>query len=293
MNNISNQITIITVIYDSSDIVVEFFKELNNFKIIVVDNGKNENILNKIKNKQNVEILHQQKNLGYGRAINKAFEKVTTKYFLILNPDLKISETSIHNLYSVINKFEKCSIVAPLTLPDKDFYGSFPEKEFPLINALEKKSRYLLINAEIEGELCVDIAKGCALLIKSDIFKLINKFDERYFMFWEEIDLCRKMNNKGFSIIISPNSLAKHSEGNSSKKSLKNFFIKNFHREYSPLIYFNVKKFSFFILKKLFKYFLRIFTYALILNFRKSFLNLIKLLANIKYFIDLKFSSSS
>ena len=75
MNNISNQITIITVIYDSSDIVIEFFKELNNFKIIVVDNGKNENILNKIKNKQNVEVLHQQKNLGYGRAINNALKK--------------------------------------------------------------------------------------------------------------------------------------------------------------------------------------------------------------------------
>ena len=49
MNSISNQITLITVIYDSSDIVIDFFKELNNFKIIVVDNGKNENILTKIK----------------------------------------------------------------------------------------------------------------------------------------------------------------------------------------------------------------------------------------------------
>ena len=139
MNNIINQITIVTVIYDSSDIVIEFFRELNNFKIIVVDNGKNEKVLNIIKNKQNVEILHQKRNIGYGRAINIAFEKVKTKYFLILNPDLKISETSIYNLYSVINRFEKCGIVAPLTLPDKDFYGSFPEKDFPLINPLERK----------------------------------------------------------------------------------------------------------------------------------------------------------
>ena len=79
---------------------------------------------------------------------------MTTKYFLIQSRP-KISETSVTNLYSVFNKFEKCGIVAPLTLPDKDFYGSFPEKEFPLINALEKKSRSLLINAEIEGELSI------------------------------------------------------------------------------------------------------------------------------------------
>jgi len=292
MSKIYNEITIITVLYNSSEVVESFFDRLENFKVIVVDNGKNGRILKKIQSFKNIQVISKNKNLGYGRAINFAFENVTTNFFLVLNPDLSIDVNSIENMFNVLKQYSNCGVVAPITFPDKDFYGAFPEKNLKNINSSnEIKSRKLLLNSEIEGELCVDVAKGCALLISAKQFKNIGKFDEKYFLFWEEIDLCRKFRLNKTCVIITPKSKARHEQGKSSKSNIHNFLIKTFHNEYSPLIYFNVQKFEYFHLKKILKYLFRGFSYLVILNIKKSIINFVKLIANIRYFFDLKFSS--
>ena len=292
MNKIFNEITIITVLYNSSKIVENFFDSLKNFKIIVVDNGKNEKILDKIQNFKNIQVISKNKNLGYGRAINFAFENVSTNFFLALNPDLTIDVNSIENMLNIFNQYSDCGIVAPVTVPDKDFYGAFPERNLKNVDSSSAiKSRELLFNSKIEGELCVDVAKGCALLISAKHFKNIGKFDEKYFLFWEEIDLCRKSRSKKNSVIVTPKSKAQHNQGKSSKSNIQNFLIKTFHNEYSPLIYFNVQKFTTHHFKKIIKYFIRGLLYLLILNIKKSITNFVKLTANIKYFFDLRSSS--
>ena len=292
MNKIFNEITIITVLYNSSEIVENFFDSLKNFKVIVVDNGKNEKILDKIQNFKNIQVISKNKNLGYGRAINFAFGNVSTNFFLVLNPDLTIDVNSIENMLNIFNQYSDCGIVAPVTVPDKDFYGAFPERNLKNVDSSSAiKSRELLFNSKIEGELCVDVAKGCALLISAKHFKNIGKFDEKYFLFWEEIDLCRKSRSKKNSVIVTPKSKAQHNQGKSSKSNIQNFLIKTFHNEYSPLIYFNVQKFTTHHFKKIIKYFIRGLLYLLILNIKKSITNFVKLTANIKYFFDLRSSS--
>ena len=294
MSKIYNEITIITVLYNSSEIVDSFFDSLKNFKIIVVDNGKNEKILERIKNFKNIQVISKNKNLGYGRAINFAFDNISTNFFLVLNPDLSIDVSSIENMLNTLNQYNDCGMVAPVTLPDKDFYGAFPERNLKsVVSSNEIKSRELLLNSQIEGELCVDVAKGCALLINAKQFKNVGKFDERYFLFWEEIDLCRKFRLNKTCVIITPKSKAQHKQGKSSKSNFQNFLIKTFHNEYSPLIYFNVQKFESFHLRKIIKYLFRGFSYLVILNVKKSVINFVKLIANIKYFFDLKSSSKN
>jgi len=292
MYKIYNEITIITVLYNSSEVVESFFDGFKNFKIIVVDNGKNEKILERIKNFKNIQVISKNKNLGYGRAINFAFNNVSTNFFLVLNPDLSIDVSSIENMLNTLNQYNDCGIVAPITLPDKDFYGAFPERNLKNVDSSNAiKSRELLLNSKIEGELCVDVAKGCALLISAKHFKNVGKFNEKYFLFWEEIDICRKFRSKKTSVIVTPKSKAQHNQGKSSKSNIQNFFIKTFHNEYSPFIYFNVQKFTIHHFKKITKYFFKGFSYLLILNIKKSVTNFIKLIANIRYFFDLKTSS--
>ena len=196
MNKIYEDLTIVTVLYDSSELINDLLKNLINFKVIVVDNGNNEQILKKLSDLKNVKVITQKKNLGYGRAINFAFEKIKSKYFFVLNPDLVISEKSIYDLYTLITKNPDAGIVAPITRPDEDFYGLFPEKSTKKkLGPNEIRCRNLLQNSNIDGEICVDVAKGCALLLNSEYFEKIGKFDERYFLFWEEIDLCRRLKN--------------------------------------------------------------------------------------------------
>jgi len=291
MNKIYEDITIVTVLYDSSKLINDLLKNLINFKVIIVDNGNNEQILKDLSEFKNIKVISQKKNLGYGKAINFAFKDIKSKYFFVLNPDLVISEKSIYSLYNLMTKNPNAGIVAPITEPDEDFYGLFPEKNTKKITGQnEIRCKNLLKNAKIDGEICVEVAKGCALLLNSEHFEKVGKFDERYFLFWEEIDLCRRFRSKKHSVIISPSSLAIHKQGQSSKKSIKNFIIKTFYSEYSPLIYFNVQKLSKFLIYKQIRYLFRSLTYLLIFNIKKSFINLIKLYANIRYFIDLRSS---
>ena len=269
MNKIYDEITIVTVLYNSAKIDESFFENLKNFKTIVVDNGKNEEILNKIKTFKNIKIISKNKNLGYGGAVNFAFENITTKFFLLLNPDININENSINNLHNILSEHSDYGIVAPITYPDGDFYGVFPEKNLKNLTMFQAlKSRDLLSKTEIEGEICVDVVKW-ALLIKAKQFEEVGGFNEKLFLFWEEIDLCRRFRSKKISVIITPKSKAEHKQNKSSESNFQNFLIKTYYHEYSPLVYFNVQKFSFFYFKRIMKYLFRAISYLFYLKNKK------------------------
>lgn len=284
--SINNKITIVIVLYDSTSLIFECLKSLSNFNIIIVDNGKNYNIINILKKNKNIKIITKNKNLGFGNAINFAFEFIKTEFFFILNPDLLIDESAILKLLSTALSYKNCAIVAPFNFTDADSYGVFPEKR----NIIDKNKDFL-INMEDqknkpEGEICVDVSKGCALLINSKYFKEVDYFTKKYFLFWEEIDLCRKFKKKKLSIIVNPLSLAYHNQGKSSKLTLNNFILKTYHSELSPLYYFNIKKNSAYLYKNMLKYLFRTLSYLCILNIKNSLKNLSKLSANISYLIE-------
>ena len=284
--NISNQITVVIVLYNSSNLIFDCLNSLNKFSIILVDNGKNLHLLEKLQKRKNIKIISKNKNLGYGKAVNFAFELIKSPYFLLLNPDITIDENSIYRLLETALKNKNCAIAAPINIPDFDSFGILPEKR----NLYEKNksSNYIFNNlneVKPEGEICVDTSKGCALLINSKYFKEVNFFTDKYFLFWEEIDLCRKFLRKNLSIIVNPLSIAHHKQGSSSKFNLNNFFKRCYHNEISPLYYFNIKKNSPHVYKNMIKYLLRFISYLLIFNFKNSIKNGSKLLANIAYLI--------
>jgi len=279
----NKKITIVIVIYDSTNLILNCLSQLSNFNIIIVDNKNNIKIIEKLKSYKNISIISKNKNLGFGNAVNFAIEHTSTELFLLLNPDIFISEKDIFKIYETINKFQNCAIAAPINIPDKDSYGIFPEKR----NLYEKNKKLILHrNLDIpQGEICVDVTKGCTLLVNKKFFKEIGGFSKEYFLFWEEIDLCRKFRKAGYSVIVNPNSIAKHNQGNSSKNSLLNYFIKSYHSELSPLIYFNVGKKNLRLYINILKYSFRSISYLFVLNIKGSIKNISKLSANINYIL--------
>jgi len=285
--NTNKELKIIIILYNSSDLIFRCLKELNNFKIIIFDNGNNEHIIKRIKSYSNIEkIISINKNIGFGNAVNFAFKEVDTKFFLLLNPDIILDESSILKLLKTSKENKNCAISAPYIPTDNDGYGIFPEKGKNLERTFDqKKCSKNLENIKPDSEFCVDVSKGCALLINSHHFESVGMFDKRYFLFWEEIDLCRKFREKKLSVIVNPSAIANHENGNSSKNDLKTFITKTYHSELSPLIYFKVKKFTFNIYWKIIKYIFRSITYLMIFNYKKSSKNFLKFLANINYII--------
>ena len=281
----NKDLTIIIVIYNSTDKIIDLLQQLHNFEIIIVNNGKNEHVISKIKAHKNVKsIISKEKNIGFGRGVNFAFENIDSKYFLVLNPDMSIHENDILKLLDIIISDKSCGIVAPLISSDSDSFGAFPEKGKGVVrNPDQIKCSKMLDENTPSGNCCVDVTKGCVLLINSVFFKKVVMFNEKFFLFWEEIDLCKKFRQAKLSVILAPEIKVIHQEGTSSKNNLSNFIIRTFNKEISPLIYFKLKKFNLGLFIKILKYLFRTFSYLIILNLKNSLKNFLKLLATLSY----------
>ena len=284
-NKIYDKITIIIVLYNSTELVLECLKAIKNFKIIIVDNGKNKRILKIIKENYFIEkIVTLKKNLGFGVGINSGVSFVKTDFFLMLNPDAIISLETINKLYTTSVE-NNATASAPWVRDDSSCYGLFPESSKGVRRSKnEINSAKILDNYKPEGNCCVQVHKCCALLVSKKEFIHIGMFNPKYFLFWEEIDLCRKFRNNKLSLILNPECEMIHQQGNSVNNSIYTYFIKTFNTEYSPFIYFDIKKNSKFLYWRLIKYAFRSVCYLGILNVKNSFKNIIKFTAII-YFI--------
>jgi GT2 family glycosyltransferase len=282
---LNKNLTIVIVLYDSSNLIFKCLEKLNNFNILIVDNGKNSFVIEELKKYKNIKkIISKNKNLGFGNGVNFAFSYIKTEHFLVLNPDLIIDERSIKELLKTAQEDKNCAISAPLILTDKDSYGTLPEKWRQISTKLVKKDRLQIIQKKKpSGKICVDVTKGCALLINSKHFRDVGMFSKEYFLFWEEVDLCRKFLNKKLSVIVCPNATALHKEGSSGRNNINKFIIRTFYSEKSPLYYFGVKRLTVGIYYKVIKYLFRTVSYLLILNVKNSLKNLIRLLAILSF----------
>ena len=165
--NISRDLTIIIVLHNASNIIFECLKELSNFQIIIVDNGKNHQILKELDKYDNIiKIVGKKKNLGYGNGINLGFKFIKTDYFLVLNPDVILDELSINELLLISKANPNCAISAPYISTDNDGYSMLPEHgKSVLRNDIQTYCSQQLSNLKPSGNFCPQVTKGCALLI--------------------------------------------------------------------------------------------------------------------------------
>jgi N-acetylglucosaminyl-diphospho-decaprenol L-rhamnosyltransferase len=227
MNSFEKNITFVIVSFKSDHIIEQCIKSINpDIKIIIVENSDNTHIKNYLENKfSNVEVIIAKDNLGYGKGNNLGISKVNTQYVFILNPDTILSKNCLKELYKAqVMLRGDFAILAPNLLNN---YGYFSNQ-----NNNFKKSI-----------LDVDYVKGFAMLInlKKVTFKKI--FDENFFLFLEEIDLCKRIKNRGGKIFIVQESKVKHLAKQASGNSLNIELCRNWHWMWS-LFYYNHKHFG-------------------------------------------------
>ena len=227
MNSFEKNITFVIVSFKSSHIIEQCIKSINpDIKIIIVENSDDAHIKNYLENKfLNVEVIIAKDNLGYGKGNNLGISKVNTQYVFVLNPDTILAKNCLKELYKAqVMLRDDFAILAPNLLNN---YGYFSNQ-----NNNFKKSI-----------LDVDYVKGFAMLInlKKVTFKKI--FDENFFLFLEEIDLCKRIKNKGGKILIVKESKVKHLAKQASGNSLNVELCRNWHWMWS-LFYYNHKHFG-------------------------------------------------
>jgi len=227
MNSFKKNITFVIVSFKSAHIIEQCIESINpDIKIIIVENSDNIHIKNYLEKKfSNVEVIIAKDNLGYGKGNNLGISKVNTQYVFVLNPDTILAKNCLKELYKAKAILRgDFAILAPNLLNN---YGYFSNQ-----NNNFKKSI-----------LDVDYVKGFAMLInlKKVTFKKI--FDENFFLFLEEIDLCKRIKNKGGKIFIVQESKVRHLAKQASGNSLNIELCRNWHWMWS-LFYYNRKHFG-------------------------------------------------
>jgi len=280
---VSKDITGIIVLYDATNEVIDCLQRLKDIKFIIVNNGRcDKEIINKIlKFKNIIKYLKPKKNLGFGRANNFAFKYVNTKYTLLINADIKTSLEDINKLVDTINKYPNTGIAVPMLVNNEniniDYLECLPEisSSYKYLHNDEKKL--------ISGDTSISFCWAAIMLLNNKIFENIHLFDKKYFLFWEDYDLCRKLYKNKIPIIKTYNARALHLKHKSVKDNYRNYFKIQMYHVLSSYIYFNVSKKDNILIKRFFIYLFRSISYLFILNIKKSLKNIARLTAIIKY----------
>ena len=203
--SISRQtLSAVIVTFKSERVIHDCIKSIpNEIKIIVVDNSNDTKFKENIEKKyDNVECILSPNNLGMGSGNNLGLKHVKTDYAFILNPDVILKEDAIEEMIDGSKKIDSFAILAPLSVDAK--YPNFK---------IDKKSRN-----EINDILPFNVKSvdGYAMLLnlkkinEIETFKNLNYFDENFFMYLENDDLCKRLITFNQNIVIVPKSKIKH-----------------------------------------------------------------------------------
>tara|TARA_B100001057_G_C22830936_1_gene943380 strand:- start:275 stop:1036 length:762 start_codon:yes stop_codon:yes gene_type:complete len=212
------------------------------YEIIVTYNVPETRIdITKLNN--NIILIHNSKKKGFGENHNFAFEKSNGKFFCILNPDISINE----NIFYELKKFcdeKKNSIVSPIILGDKFTKDIFHKNELNLTNLISryifKNEKYKIIKKNKNEEL-TNWLGGMFLFCDSNIYRKLHGFDENFFLYCEDVDLCLRARKEGIKLFILPNLKAVHQGKRSSHKKTRYLLI-----HLKSLFRFAIKHYSYF-----------------------------------------------
>jgi GT2 family glycosyltransferase len=224
-------------------------KNLKRGSIIIVDNGefykgKRISLRRALRglSLEKIKFLINSKNKGFGYACNQGVKQTGEKNILFLNPDCAIKDKDIRRLVKLINSSEKNGIVSPRLFKEdgKEQRWSFAEKSdiwSVFLNRKENKDnqKKFLSNKNVEW------TSGACLMIKRTVFKQVGGFDPRFFLYFEDRDLCWRVKKVGYRIIVCAKSKAVHAESQSfiSWGQRKKYY-------YESQNYFFKKRYGFF-----------------------------------------------
>jgi GT2 family glycosyltransferase len=230
--NSIDEITVVIVTYNSAHCISNLSRSLSNLKnIIFVDNSSEDQTTTSINTFfPKAKIISLKKNIGFGAANNQALQIVKTPYALLLNPDCDPKEDFFRNLIISANKFDDAAIIAPHLINR----NSSTE-----INYRWPATHWKSKGDKADGPCCVGFVCGAVLLIKLIEMKDIGFFDEEFFLYYEDDDLCQRVFKHNKQIILDPTLEVIHYSRGSVKggNPLKHEFIRGFHHAQSKLLF--------------------------------------------------------
>ncbi|MBD2517417.1 glycosyltransferase family 2 protein [Nostoc sp. FACHB-973] len=228
-------VSIILVNYNGAEILPDCLNSLKKFidipsyEIIVVDNASSDRSVELITDKfPEVHLLRQTENRGFGAGNNAGAKVARGEFLFLLNTDTVLTSNILPHLIELMQADPKVGIIGPKLLnrdgslqisvsPALGIKGEYQARNMhrDYLNTSEQN----LIEQKFQEIQEVDIIVGAAFFIRSSLFHELGGFDEKFFMYFEESDLCQRAQYQGYKIIYTPHVSLIHLQGYSIQKA--------------------------------------------------------------------------
>jgi len=220
------QVSIITVYYNNPEDLIKLSTSMKNFlpkdqyEWIVVDNNSNQNLSALL----DCTYLLSSENIGFGAGCNAGAKAAKGEHLFFVNPDCEF----IENCISTLAKVSEQNLIAGPQVLYPDGYLQLSFGPFLSISAerhtksLQYRERTKEVQSWIRNEASQnpDFVSGCAMMIQAAIFGRLGGFDEKFFLYNEDVDLCKRAQQKGIHSAYVPEARIQHSKSGSAKHNL-------------------------------------------------------------------------
>ncbi len=217
-------LTVIIVNYNAGDYLKKAIESVKNFcsvdhEIIVVDNASTDDSLEKT---EGAKIIRLENNIGFGPANNVGIKHSRGKYILFLNPDAELLPGAIEGMMETLKEDKVGAVSCLLIYGNGEFQPSFGLFDKGIIGEFfDKFLAHTLLRLYVKQKkkpFPVKWISGAVLMTKKEVLEKAGVFDPDFFLYMEDVDLCKRMRKAGYTLMVNPRCKCIHHLGKSSDR---------------------------------------------------------------------------
>ncbi len=229
-------ITIVThnnerIIKKCIDSIIMYLNQNHTYQLYVIDNASSDNTVSIVKDiSDKIVIVQNNKNVGFGTGHNQILDTLDSRYHLVVNPDIIIENNCINEMADFMDKRGDIGLLSPLIKHtdgriqylckrNPTFIDLFIRLVFP--HFFTKRHHYFeMRETGYDKEFEIEYATGCFMFFRTEVFKKLHGFDENFFLYLEDADITRRVNEISKTVFY-PYNYVVHEWQRGSHKSLK------------------------------------------------------------------------
>ncbi len=232
----ASRVTIVTVTYNSADVLGDCLASMELHAgashVIVVDNASTDSSAEVARAAPFAKVIRSEENEGFSKANNRALRTIETDFALILNPDARLTSSAIPQLLAAADRRPDAAAFGPKTVygdgrpqvsfgPDLTLFSEYRQRR--LVKGVKAGEAWALeeLRAATVDERPVDWVSGSCMLLRVSAARDIGFFDDRYFLYEEDADLCLRLRKSGGKVMFVPQAVVIHELGTSMAKASK------------------------------------------------------------------------
>jgi N-acetylglucosaminyl-diphospho-decaprenol L-rhamnosyltransferase len=224
-------LSVIVVSADSGPALRECVRQLlsssMSLELILIDNASHDGVPSAIErayaHDARLKVVYNHRNLGFGPAVNLAAKQAGGQALLVLNPDCLLQENVLRQLLALLARKPKAGVIGAVVCdadghPDPASWRRDPLLHRALNSMLGRDGERVNMEGEIPAEVIeAEAVSGAVLLLPRAMFERLGGFDEKYFLHCEDLDLCRRVRDLGYQVLLAGDVRVLHGKGGSSR----------------------------------------------------------------------------